>query len=175
MHLARDRRSAARIRGLAAGAVSATLALAAHGGAGGGMPDATGIFLLLATSLIVAVLGTCTPALRLGQWSLFALLSAGQLAGHEALSVASHSHGAPSATMLAVHAGAVAGCVLIIALAERLGPRCAAALRRVLPRHFAPLMAAPLRAVVLRRVEYPTQRLAVLAASVSRRGPPLAV
>ncbi len=77
--------------------------------------------------------------------------------------------------MIAAHAGAVAGCAAIIALAERIGPRCAAALRRVAPRPFAPIMAAPVRALLVRRVEYPIQSLTVLAASVSRRGPPLAV
>ncbi len=77
--------------------------------------------------------------------------------------------------MIAAHAAAVGGCAVIIALAERIGPRCAAALRRVAPRLFAPIMAAPLRPKIFRRVEYPTQLRAVLATSVSRRGPPQAV
>ena len=131
--------------------------------------------LLLATAAIVAALGCCTPALRLSRFGLFALLSAGQLAGHEALTVASHQHGFPSTAMLAAHAVAVGACAVIIALAERIRPRCAAALRRGAPRRFAPIMAVPLRPALVRRVEYSTRRKAVLATSVSRRGPPLAV
>lgn len=175
MDRCRDQRCTARIRGAAVGAVSATMAVAAHGGAGGALPDVTGAFLLLGLSVILAVLGCATPKLRTSRTGLFVLLSAGQLAGHEVLAVSGHHHGSASVSMVAAHAAAVGGCALLIVLAERIGPRCAAALRRALPRRFA---ADPTRgpsAVPAQRVECVTQRTAVLAASVSRRGPPLTV
>lgn len=175
VHQGRGRRSATRVRGLAVGAVSATMAVLAHGGASGGLPDGTGAFLLLGLSAILAVAATSMPMLRTSRFGLFALLIGGQLAGHEVLAVAGHSHGAPSTAMFGAHAAAVLICGLLIALAERIGPRCAAALGRVLPRLFPSLPAVPLLQVLPQCLDLPTQLAAVLGASVSRRGPPLTV
>lgn len=173
MDRGRDQCCAARIRGAAVGAVSATMAVAAHGGAGGALPDVTGVFLLLGLSVILGVLGCATPKLRTSRTGLFALLSAGQLAGHEVLAVSGHNHGSASSTMVGAHAAAVGVCALLIVFAERIGPHCAAALRRVLPRLFAAVPIRAPRAFLTQRVECMTQLRAILAASVSRRGPPL--
>ena len=157
------------------GAVSATMAVAGHGGADGALPDVTGAFLLLGLSVILAVLGRATPKLRTSRTGLFVLLSAGQLAGHEVLAVSGHHHGSASTTMVAAHAAAVGVSALLIVFAERIGPRCAAALRRALPRLFAAVPIHAPRALLTQRVECMTQLTAILAASVSRRGPPLTV
>lgn len=172
MYRGPDQRSAARIRGVAAGAVSASLAVAAHGGAGGRLPNATGVLLLLGLSAVVAVAATCTPTVRRTPIGLFTLLSGAQLVGHEVLVIAGHQHGSAGAGMLAAHVAAVGACAVLIALAERIGPRCAAALRRILPQLSARVPARRVRSGVRRCVGYHTQLTAVLAASMSRRGPP---
>lgn len=174
MHQGPEQRSAARIRGVAAGAVSASLAVAAHGVGGGGLPEANGALLLLGVCLLIAALGCCAPPLRHPRIGLFALLSVGQLAGHEVLAMTGHAHGGASTGMLGAHAVTVGLSAVLVALAERVGPRCAAVLRRVLTllAVFEPEDAR--RPVLGYRVLGP-RRVAVPTGSISRRGPPLAV
>ncbi len=125
--------SAARVRGAAVAAVSATMAVAAHGAAGAAAPDTAGALLLLGLAAVLAAAATSLPWLSSTAMGLLSLLGAGQLAGHLVLEVSAHHPGAIDASMVAAHVAAVAGCAGLIALAEQIGPRCAAALSRVLP------------------------------------------
>jgi len=154
--------------------VTPTLAVAAHGAGGGAGPDATGVLLLLGLSAVLLTAARSVPGLNTGAPGLVGLLGAGQLAGHLMLSISGHHHGGMSmgSSMLGTHVAAVGVCALLVGLAERIGPRCAAALDRVLPllRTPAPILSRlPFVPVC---VDVPTQVSAVLAASIGRRGPP---
>ncbi|MEU2036305.1 hypothetical protein [Nocardia amamiensis] len=122
---------AGRLRGGLVGALVATLAVAAHGAAGGGVPDSTELTLLL---LIAAAAGSAadTAPGRPGP-VLVGLLGAGQLAGHVVLSgLLGHDHAGhgsrgvtmlptlPVGWMLFAHALATLGCAVLIVLAGRL-------------------------------------------------------
>lgn len=162
------------MRAGAVAAVAPTLAVAAHGAGGGASPDATGVLLLLCLSAVLLTAARSVPGLNTGAPGLVVLLGAGQLAAHLMLSVSSHHHAGMNmgSSMLGTHVAAVGVCALLVALAERIGPRCAAALDRVLPllRSPAPIFSRlPMFPVC---VEIPTQTSAVLSASIGRRGPP---
>ncbi len=148
------------------------MAVAAHGAAGAAAPDAAGALLLLGLAAVLAAAATSLPWLSSTAMGLLSLLGAGQLAGHLVLGVSAHHPGAIDASMVAAHVTAVAGCAGLIALAEQIGPRCSAALSRVLPQLVTPIpvvTSQPWRPIC---VDVPKQRSAVLAASVGRRGPP---
>jgi hypothetical protein len=132
------------LRGGLVGVLVGALAVAAHGAAGGGAPGSTELTLLL---LIAAVAGSAAGAVRACTRPsvLAALLGAGQLLSHAALSVLlGHDHpGTGSATtasplpagwMLLAHTAATVGCVALITLTERLYAATSAALRAI----FAP-------------------------------------
>ncbi|MGQ4598835.1 hypothetical protein [Nocardia sp. R6R-6] len=140
---------AGRLRGGLVGALVATLAVAAHGAAGGGVPDTTELTLLL---LIAIATGSAAGMVstRPGP-ALVGLLGAGQLAGHAELSGSSafdHArHGITGATtvsilpagwMLFAHVIATLGCAVLIVLAGRLYTVASGVLRAL----FAPPRAA---------------------------------
>ncbi|WP_454194447.1 hypothetical protein [Nocardia sp. Marseille-Q1738] len=140
---------AGRLRGGLVGALVATLAVAAHGAAGGGVPDSTELTLLLLIAAAVGSAAGMAPA-RSGP-ALVGLLGLGQLASHAALSgLLGHDHaghGTSSATMvptlpagwmLFAHALATLGCAVLIVLAGRLYTVASGALRAI----FAPPRAA---------------------------------
>ncbi|WP_305093340.1 hypothetical protein [Prescottella sp. R16] len=165
----------AALRGGAAGATVATLAVAAHGAGGGGWPDETGLTLLLAVAVAVGALTGGAPVFTRSRWALLAALASGQAAGHLALTVASGAHvhdGVPAYLMVAAHAVAALACALLISTAERLhGP-----ITRVLRAVFAPpTPAPPTPSQVLIPWDPHPIRLPVLAAGWSRRGPPQVV
>lgn len=157
------------------------LAVAAHGGAGGGVPDPSALLLLLGLS---SALGLCAASLtRRPVLVVVGLLGLGQLAGHLVLSslvsVAAHQHtgdtAAPAGGMLGAHAVATVLGAALILLAERVGPWSAAAMRRVLSALRSPVVVAqgagfvptvPVRSSALRTL---------FVSSVSRRGPPVRV
>ncbi|WP_330233834.1 hypothetical protein OHA40_16055 [Nocardia sp. NBC_00508] len=136
---------AGRLRGGLVGALVATLAVAAHGAAGGGIPDSTELTLLL---LIATVMGSAAGAVPVRPGPVvLGLLGAGQLASHAALSgPLGHDHtgrgtgGAttlsilPAGWMLFAHAVATLGCAVLIVLAERLHAVASGALRAILAR-----------------------------------------
>lgn len=169
-----DVRTAARVRGPGVGAVSSTLAVAAHATGGAMPPDATALLLLLGLGTALGAASTTVAGLRSARLGLLALLGAGQLAAHLLLEVsAMHAHVPPSPTMLAAHAGAVVVAAVLIGLAERVGPACAAALARVLPVLLVPLVVRPHPAPLPAPVTSPTIRQLLVTTSLARRGPPV--
>ncbi len=128
----------ARLRGGGCGVLVGALAVAAHGGAGGGVPRSADIALLLLVSLgagIVAggsrVRSGGAPLLRAG-----AVLLGGQWAGHFALSASLAHHDElfhlPSAPMVAAHTVAAFACAALILVAERLYLVASSVVRAVL-------------------------------------------
>ena len=105
------------MRGVAAGLLTAALAVAAHGVGGGGVPPGATTALLAVLAATVGASATTAP--RAGRPSaLFGLLAGGQLLGHLVLSAAGHHHAEssapPAAAMLAAHLLAiVVGAALI--------------------------------------------------------------
>lgn len=154
--------------------MTATLAVAAHGIAGGGLPSSPTAALL---ALLSITLGSLVVSIRdtVDFRRLVAVLAVGQLLGHALLGVGGHSHpaseGVPSPLMLAAHLAAVLlGAALIAA-----GGRLAAAVSRVLvaatrrDRH--PVAATSSNPFV--SADQPLQSLRFLSASLSHRGPPV--
>jgi uncharacterized membrane protein (UPF0136 family) len=169
--------SVARLRGTCAGAFTAALAIAAHG-VGTGMVPTGGAAALL--GVLAAAIGGCVTAWHRTSDArvLVGVLAGGQLLAHLTLTAAGAEHGGSLAkaappTMLAAHAVAVvAGAILVTACA-----RLHATLSSVIRTHAGvparlPSAAAP--ALHIRR-DPPPQRAAVIAASISHRGPPVSV
>ncbi|MGW4364936.1 hypothetical protein ACWEKT_04760 [Nocardia takedensis] len=143
--------STAAVRGGAVGASVAVLAVAAHGAAGGGLPDSTeGAFVLLA-AVLAGALVAALPANRL---AVFGLLAAGQGAAHTVLGgLVGHGHaetdGPPGLWMTFAHAVATVVCGALILLTHRLYAVITTALRAAtthprvdpLPRLAAPVPA----------------------------------
>jgi hypothetical protein len=99
---------------MAAGLLTAALAVAAHGVAGSGAPTGTAVVLLAVLATTVGALAA-TIARTADACVLLGLLATGQVVGHLMLSVAGHSHGASMSLapdMLAGHALAVAAGAL---------------------------------------------------------------
>jgi hypothetical protein len=167
---------AARLRGMSVGVLTAALAVAAHGTAGGGWPGGavTAQLALLALTL-GAVASTMRAASRVGV--LVGLLGAGQLLAHLLLAIDGHTHGShplnPGVLMPAAHLVAVSVSALLIAGGTRL---CAALSRvlRAVARRVRPIPAAATH-VGVRSADQPLQSARLLATSVSHRGPPVSV
>lgn len=164
----------ALLRGCGVGVVSPALALAAHATGGGMLPDTPALFLLVGVGTALGTAAGTLPWLRSARLGLLALLGLGQLAGHLLLGVtAMDPHVSPSPTMLAAHVVAVLVAAALVGLAARVDPACTAALARVLPTPFAPLVARghPDRAPV--PVTATTIRQLLVRTSLARRGPPV--
>jgi hypothetical protein len=162
-------RRPALLRGAAVGALTAALALAAHGTAAGVFP-AGGVFAqVLVLAGAVAVPAAVT---RPGLGGLLAMLAAGQAAGHQLLGVDGHAHAQLNpAVMLAAHIAAVVGGALLIGAGERLG----AALSRTVAAICGPASPrVPPAASARRRAGQPLQSALLVRASISHRGPPVA-
>ncbi|SEH57082.1 hypothetical protein SAMN04489835_1570 [Mycolicibacterium rutilum] len=165
-------RFAARLRGAASGLLTATLAIAAHGIGGAGVPTGAALAQL---AVLAATLGALTTTLRRAAETpvLVALLATGQVLGHVLLGASGHAHAAtpPAGLMLAAHAVAVVAGALLIAAGERL---CRAVSRTV--RAAARIVWVPVETTVrmaATRAEQPLRSALLLAASVSHRGPPV--
>ncbi|MFC4606172.1 hypothetical protein [Rhodococcus kronopolitis] len=164
-----------RMRGAAVGALTAAMAVAGHGFAGGGFPSSAALTLLV---LGCAGVGALAGSIRGGGvLALLGALACGQLVGHLALSTAlTHQHAgadlsARGLSMLLWHAAATAVCATLIRAAERLyGPvtRVLRALLRPVPAPPRPTGSA-LRAVAVGGAEP-----VLLDFAISRRGPPAA-
>jgi hypothetical protein len=164
------------LRGISVGVLTAALAVAAHGAAGGGWPGGAVVaqLALLAVTL-GAVASTVRAANRAGV--LVGLLGAGQLLAHVLLAIDGHSHGShppqssvlmPAAHLVAVTVGAllIAGGIRLCATLSRVV--CGVACRA------HPVPAATTR-IVVRSADQPMQSARQLATSVSHRGPPVSV
>ncbi|WP_019930604.1 hypothetical protein [Nocardia sp. BMG111209] len=124
----------ARLRGGCAGAMSAALAIAAHGWASGGMPVSSGsLGLLLAGASVIGALITGLGSAGGGIATLTAALLGGQLLGHATLTMdmAGMPHRSPwTPAMLAAHTMAACCAAVLIRGAEAAyGIACAAASR----------------------------------------------
>lgn len=163
---------AALLRGGAAGALTAALAVAAHAVAGGAVPSgAAAVVLAVLSAGLGAVAGS---AERIDPRTLIGLLAAGQLVDHLTLAAAGHSHaGALHPAMLVAHPLAILVGALLIAGAERLCRALATAAGTcALPR---PRPAVPAQRRALPRASHPLQSRLLIAVSISHRGPPAAL
>lgn len=165
---------AARLRGTSVGVLTAALAVAAHGAAGGGWPAGAVIAeLALLAVTIGAVASTMRAANRAGV--LVGLLGAGQLLAHVLLAIDGHTHGShplqPGVLMPAAHLVAVTVGALLIAGGNRLFAALSRVLRAV-ARRVRPMLWTT-TPVVVHSADQPLQSARLLATSVSHRGPPV--
>ncbi|AFM19716.1 hypothetical protein Mycch_5029 [Mycolicibacterium chubuense NBB4] len=171
---ANSARHAARWRGAAAGLLTGTLTLAAHGAGGGPLPAGPATAQLLLVAAAVGALAARLP--RTGRFGpILALLTAGQLIGHGLLSALGHAHATPSAgpawLMLSSHLAAVGTGALLIVVGDRLCRTLSRALHRT-TRPDAPAVPAP-RATPGRTADQPLRSALLVASSMSHRGPPV--
>ncbi len=164
--------SAARLRGVASGLLTATLAAAAHGYGGAESPTGAAT---VALAVLAATIGALTAGLSRASETpvLLAVLAAGQIVGHLLLGVSGHTHAPPSAMMVTAHMLAVGVGAALIAVGDRL---CRAVTRAV--RVAVRIVCAPVPPQARRsahRAEQPLRSALLLAASVSHRGPPVSL
>ena len=164
--------AAARLRGSAAGLLTAALAVAAHGSAGGA-PTGSAVVLLAVLAATVGGLAA-TIAQTADARVLLGLLASGQLAGHLMLSAAGHGHHGPTSqapAMLVAHALAVAAGAILIAAGDRICRAVSRAVRVAERASGAPVACRPV--IVTAGADQPLRSALLLAASVSHRGPPV--
>jgi hypothetical protein len=171
---------AASLRGGAVGALTTSLAVAAHGAGGGGYPSGSAFVFLMIVGIGVGVL-TTMPDPRSGAAHLSTVaggLIAGQSAAHVALAVGDshqvmHGHSMlPSPTMLALHLAASAVAAMLICVAERLYGPITSIVRAVLDPPL-PLPDAPATLVASGHVRFAVTDFS--RTPISKRGPPVAV
>jgi len=165
---------AARLRGTAAGLLTAALAVAAHA-AGGGAPSTGAVVVQLA--VLAATVGALAATIARAAHArvLLGLLTAGQLCGHIILSAVGHSHASttapPAVVMLAAHVIAIGAGGLLIAASDRLCRAVSRAVRAAVRIVAAPVAVAPV--VVISGADQPLRSALLPAASMSHRGPPV--
>jgi hypothetical protein len=104
--------------------------------------------------------------------ALIGVLALGQIVGHLTLTAGGSMHSAqPSPPMLAAHAAAVVAGALLVVACERLYIALSSAIRRYRSARAAVNSVGGQRLTV--DVEPPQQRVRLLAASISHRGPPV--
>jgi hypothetical protein len=164
---------AARLRGTAAGLLTAALAVAAHSVGSGALPTGAIVAQLGVLAATVGALAA-TIARAADARVLVCLLAAGQLCGHVMLSAVGHSHAVttapPAAAMLVAHVVAVGAGAFLIATSDRLCRAVSRAVRAAVRIVAAPVAVAPV--VVIGQADQPLRSALLLAASVSHRGPP---
>ena len=165
---------AGRLRGTAAGLLTAALAVAAHSVGSGAPPTGAVVAQLAVLAATVGALAA-TIARAAEARVLLGLLAAGQLCGHVILSAVGHSHAAatapPAAAMLVAHVVAVGAGALLIAASDRLCRAVSRAVRVAVRIVAAPVAVAPV--VVIGDADQLLRSALQLAASVSPRGPPV--
>jgi hypothetical protein len=165
---------AARLRGTAAGLLTAALAVAAHGMASGAPPTGAAAAQLAVLAATVGALATSLSRAA-DTRVLIGLLAAGQLLGHVLLSAVGHSHDAssapPAAAMVAAHLMAIAAGAVLIAAGDRLCRAVSRAVRAAEPTMCPPVVSSP--AIARAGADQPLRSALLLAASVSHRGPPV--
>lgn len=163
--------TAARLRGTAAGLLTAALAVAAHGAADNAAPSGAAVVLLAVLAATIGGLAT-TVSRTADVRVLLCLLATGQLVGHLMLTAAGHSHGEPTSpapAMLAAHVSAVVVGAILIAAGDRLCCAVSRVLKVATRAVGAPI---PAKQVVVIGGDQPLRSALLLAASVSHRGPP---
>lgn len=165
---------AARLRGTAAGLLTAALAVAAHAVGSGAPPTGAVVALLAVVAATVGALAA-TIARAADARVLLGLLAGGQLCGHLILSAVGHNHAAtsapPAAVMLAAHVIAVGAGALLIAASDRLCRAVSRVVRAAVRVVAAPVTVAPV--LVIGESDQPLHSARLLATSVSHRGPPV--
>lgn len=162
---------ATRLRGGAAGILTAALAAVGHAAAGGGAPSGAAVVQL---ALLAVAVGAFAATVRGADRFivLVAVMTAGQLLAHVLLSAASHHHsGTSTAVMLAAHAVALVIVAGLVTVGEYLCRVMSRAVRSVTPPPRGPAIAAS--AVVFQRCDHPLRSTIALASSLSHRGPPV--
>lgn len=164
---------AAPLRGTAVGSLTAALAIAAHGIGGGALPGgavAAQLAILAVTLGSVAATVACASRTVV----LWGLLGAGQLLAHALLATAGHSHDArPGLVMFGAHLTAVSLGAGLISCGARLWAAVSRVVCAVVPAGRA--LPVPTVHVIAHGTDRPLQSALFLAASVSRRGPPVGV
>lgn len=166
---------AARLRGSAAGLLTAALAVAAHGVGGGAVPAGAATAQL---AVLAAAIGALAAAIARAAdvRVLLGLLAAGQLVGHVMLDAAGHVHPSstppPAAAMLAAHVAAIAAGAVLIAAGDRL---CRAVSRVVRTAVRSICLRPAAQRVVVAGSDQPLHSALLLAASMSHRGPPVSL
>jgi hypothetical protein len=164
----------ARLRGIAAGLLTAALAVAAHSVGSGAPPTGAVVAQLAVLAATIGALAT-TIGRAADARVLLGLLAAGQLCGHVILSAVGHSHTAtsapPVAVMLAAHVVAVGAGALLIAASDRLCRTVSRAVRAAVRIVAEPVAVTPV--VVIGDADQPLRSALLLAASMSHRGPPV--
>jgi hypothetical protein len=164
----------ARLRGSAAGLLTAALAIAAHGAGGGALPTGAAAAQLAVLAATVGALAA-TIARAAQTRGLLVLLTTGQLLGHVLISAAGHHHepsgSPPAAAMLAAHLAAIAIGAVLIAAGDRLCRSVSRAVRAAVRAVVPPVFTAPVLAAD--GADQPLRSALLLSASVSLRGPPV--
>jgi hypothetical protein len=165
---------AARLRGTAAGLLTAALAVAAHAMGSGAPPTGAVVAQLAVLAATVGALAA-TISRAADARVLLGLLAAGQLCGHVMLSAVGHSHAVsaapPAAAMLAAHVVAIGAGALLIAASDRLCRAVSRVVRAAVRIVAARVVVAPV--VLIGQADQPLRSALLLAASVSHRGPPV--
>lgn len=174
---------AATLRGGAVGAVTAALAVAAHGWAGGGYPEGSAFALLLAVSIGVGILGALPrERTRIPHTALLTTgLLAGQAGAHIALALGAthdmhdmHEGGLlPSTSMMTFHVAAAIVAACLIGAAERLYGPITSIVRAVLAL-LTPIPDATTPGRVRAGVSPSDWVPVYFPSAISRRGPPAA-
>jgi hypothetical protein len=165
---------AARLRGTAAGLLTAALAVAAHGVGSGAPPSGAATAQL---AVLAATVGALAGTIRHATDArvLLGLLATGQLLGHLLLGAIGHSHAPntapPAAVMLGAHVVAIAAGAVLIAAVDRLCRAVSRAVQAAVRIVCAPVSPAPV--VATHAADQPLRSALLLAASVSHRGPPV--
>jgi hypothetical protein len=162
-----------RVRGVTTGALTAALAVAAHGAGGGALPNGAALSMLAVLAATVGALAIAIPRASTTR-CLLGLLAVSQLLGHLLLSAAGHDHAgasAPSAgAMLTAHLLAIVAGAALIGAGERLWRALSRVVRAVVRQVLAVTARPP---TVGRRADQPLRSALMLATSVSHRGPPV--
>jgi hypothetical protein len=163
----------ARLRGSAAGLLTAALAVAAHSVGSGALPSGAVVAQL---AVLAATIGALAASISRAADArvLLGLLAVGQLCGHLMLSAVGHHHavaGPPAAVMLAAHAVAIGTGALLIAASDRLCRAISRAVRAAVRTVAAPVTGP--NVVVVGQADQPLRSTLLLAASMSHRGPPV--
>ncbi|WP_084436300.1 hypothetical protein [Aldersonia kunmingensis] len=162
----------ARLRGAFVGAVSASLAVAAHA-LGGGRPTEPSIVILLLGCVAIGAIVANIRAERHELLVLMGALVAAQPVGHTTLSLgADHVHAAAvTPGMLFAHVIAAAACAVLVRGGGRAWAFAVSALARIVPALFAAL---PVAVVAAARPQYVPRfaRWVLVGARVGTRAPP---
>ena len=168
------RNPAARLRGSAAGLLTAALAVAAHSIGSGAAPTGAVIVQLAVLAATIGALAA-TITRTADARAMMGLLATGQLFGHLILSAVGHHDAAgttpPAALMLTAHAAAIGTGALLITASDRLLRAVSRAVRAAVRIVAAPVAFAPV--AVVGHADQPLRSALLLAASMSHRGPPV--